>query len=213
MAALPSDLIRLGIDLSNRLDSPFNRTIDLGFLCDITEDESFNLTICSESITFTLTSVGLVAFVERVGVVLTDYVKQSILFLTSQNESRFKMVDLGAFEVQFELANVDAIDPSQGPVIRDNKGIRLSMKGPKVMFKLAVDGDIGEMFSGDFNSAELSLTTNALRQTLLWPMTSMLHSFSHVLANGVISLSGITSPTDDSSVPPYSIPLSTGFLN
>lgn len=213
MAALPSDLIRLGIDLSNRLDSPFNRTIDLGFLCDITEDEAFNLTICSESITFTLTSVGLVEFVERVGVVLTDYVKQSILFLTSQNESRFKMVDLGAFEVQFELANVDAIDSSQGPVIRDNKGIRLSMKVPKVMFKLAVDGDIGEMFSGDFNSAELSLTTNALRQTILWPMTSMLHSFSHVLANGVISLSGITSPTDDSSVPPYSIPLSTGFLN
>ena len=210
MAAIPSDLLRLGIDLSTRLDEPFSRTMELDFLCSINPDEAFNLAVCDESITFTLTSVGLVNFVERMGVVLTDYVKQSIQFLTTQENSRFKTVDLSAFVVNFELANVGAPDL----IVSDNEGISLSMNIPRVKFKLAVDGDLGEMFSGNFDSTELSLTTNALRQTLLWPMTSMMQSFSDVLVNGVISLSGITSPTDDTSVDPYTIPISTtSFLN
>ena len=210
MAAIPSDLLRLGIDLSSRLDSPFSKTIDLDFLCSINPDEAFNLTICNENITFTLTSAGLVNFVERMGEVLTDYVQQSIQFLTTQQNSRFKTVDLSAFVVNFELANVGAPDL----IVSDNEGISLSMNIPRVKFKLAVDGDLGEMFSGNFDSTELSLTTNALRQTLLWPMTSMMQSFSDVLVNGVISLSGLTSPTDDTSVDPYSFPISTtSFLN
>jgi len=210
MAAIPSDLLRLGIDLSSRLDSPFSKTIDLDFLCSINPDEAFNLTICNENITFTLTSAGLVNFVERMGEVLTDYVQQSIQFLTTQQNSRFKTVDLSAFVVNFELANVGAPDL----IVSDNEGISLSMNIPRVKFKLAVDGDLGEMFSGNFDSTELSLTTNALRQTLLWPMTSMMQSFSDVLVNGVISLSGLTSPTDDTSVAPYSFPISTtSFLN
>tara|TARA_B100001094_G_scaffold322674_1_gene372358 strand:- start:840 stop:3983 length:3144 start_codon:yes stop_codon:yes gene_type:complete len=210
MAAIPSDLVRLGIDLSSRLDDPYSRTIELDFLCSINSDEAFNLTICNESITFAFTSVGLVNFVARMGEVLTDYVQQSIQYLTTQQNSRFKTVDLSAFAVNFELANVGAPDL----IVSDNEGISLSMNIPRVKFKLAVDGDLGEMFSGNFDSTELSLTTNALRQTLLWPMTSMMQSFSDVLVNGVISLSGITSPTDDASVDPYSIPISTtSFLN
>ena len=210
MAAIPSDLLRLAIDLSTRLDEPYSRTMELDFLCSINPDEAFNLTVCNENITFTLTSAGLVHFVERMGEVLTDYVQQSIQFLTTQQNSRFKTVDLSAFAVNFELANVGAPDL----IVSDNEGISLSMNIPRVKFKLAVDGDLGEMFSGNFDSTELSLTTNALRQTLLWPMTSMMQSFSDVLVNGVISLSGITSPTDDTSVDPYTIPISTtSFLN
>ena len=210
MAAIPSDLVRLGIDLSTRLESPYTKTFNLGFLCSINEDEAFNLSICDESITFTFTSQGLVDFVERIGVVLTNYVHQSIEYLTSRENSRFSTVDLSAFEVNFELANVGAPDL----VVSDNVGISLSMNVPKVKFKLSVDGDLGEMFSGNFDSTELSLTTNAMRQTMLWPITSMMQAFSDVLVNGVISLSGITSPSDDESVAPYTIPISmTSFLN
>ena len=210
MEAIPSDLVRLGIDLSSRLESPYTRTFELDFLCGADSDDAFNLTICSESITFTFTSAGLVSFVERVGEVLTAYVKQSIEYLTAQQESRFSTVDLSAFEVNFELANVGPPDL----IVSDNEGISLSMNIPRVKFKLAVDGDLGEMFSGNFDSTELSLTTNALRQTVLWPITSMMQAFSDVLVNGVISLSGITSPTDDPSVDPYSFPISTtSFLN
>lgn len=210
MEAIPSDLVRLGIDLSSRLDSPFTRTFDLDFLCSINSDDAFDLTICNESITFTFTSAGLVTFVARVGEVLTAYVQQSIEFLTTQENSRFSTIDLSAFAVKFELANVGPPDL----IVSDNEGISLSMEIPRVKFKLAVDGDLGEMFSGNFDSTELSLTTNALRQTVLWPVTSMMQAFSDVLVNGVISLSGITSPTDDPSVDPYSLPISTtSFLN
>ncbi len=210
MEAIPSDLVRLGIDLSSRLESPYTRTFELDFLCSADSDDAFNLAICSESITFTFTSAGLVSFVARVGEVLTAYVQQSIEYLTSQQESRFKTVDLSAFAVKFELANVGPPDL----IVSDNEGISLSMNIPRVKFKLAVDGDLGEMFSGNFDSTEFSLTTNALRQTVLWPITSMMQAFSNVLVNGVISLSGITSPTDDPSVNPYSLPISTtSFLN
>ncbi len=210
MAAIPSDLLRLGIDLSSRLDSPFSRTQDLSFLCELDPEDPLELTICSESITFTLSSQGLSDFVERVGEILTDYIHQYIESLMATEEGIFKTIDLDAFEIQFSLDGLGAPDL----LVSDTKGIFLSMKIPQVKFKLAVDGDIGEMLSGDFDSTELSLTTNALRQTLLWPMASLLQSFSGVLVNGVISLSGITSPSTDDSMEPYRFPITTdSYLN
>jgi hypothetical protein len=122
--------------------------------------------------------------------------------------SKFKTIDLDAFEIQFSLDGIGA----PGLIVSDLTGISLSMKIPQVKFKLAVDGEIGEMLSGEFDSTELSLTTNAVRQTLLWPMASLLQSFSGVLVNSVISLSGITSPDD--SMEPFTFPISTdSYLN
>ncbi len=209
MAAIPSDLLRLAINLSSRLDSPYSKTLELGFLCELNPDNPPDLPICSESITFTLSSVGLQNFVARVGVVLTDFIHQYVEYLTSMEGSKFKTVDMSAFEISFDLQNVGPPDQ----VVSDNEGISLSMKIPKVKFKLSVDGDIGSMFSGDFSGTEFSLTTNALRQTLLWPMTSMMQTFSGVLMNGVVSLSGITTPPDDPSVDPIQIPIPMDFLN
>jgi len=213
LAALPSDLIRLGVDLSSRLESPFNRTIDLGFLCEIDPDAPLDLSICSESISFILTSQGLSDFVIRVGEVLTAYIRQMITHLISTEDSKFKTIDLEAFEIQFKLDGLGAPDL----IVSDLEGISLTMTIPKVKFKISVDGELGEILSGDLKTAELSLTTNAIRQTLLWPMTSILQSFSGVLVNGVTSMfspSGITSPSSDNSLEPYEIPISTNsFLN
>ena len=211
MAAIPSDLLRLGIDLASRLSSPFNRTMDLSFLCELNPDAPLDLAICSESITFIFTEQGLLNFVERVGVVLTAFIRQSITHLTSSADSQFKTVDLDAFEIQF---NLDGIGSPAGVRVSDLEGLSLSMKIPTVKFKLSVDGDIGKLLSGDFDTAELSLTTNALRQTLLWPMASVLQSFNGLLVNGVFSMSGITSPSVDDSFDPYTFPVSgSSFLN
>ena len=210
IAAIPSDLLRLGIDLSSRLDSPFSQTMDLGFLCELDPEAPLDLAICSESITFTFSSQGLSDFVVRIGEVLTAYIHQMITHLVSTEDSQFKTVDLDAFEIQFNLDGLGSPDL----IVSDRTAISLSMKIPKVKFKLSVDGDMGEMFSGNFDTTEFSLTTNALRQTLLWPMTSILQSFSGVLVNGVVSLSGITSPSTDDSMDPYTFPISTNsFLN
>ena len=210
MATVPSDLLRLGIDLSSRLDTPFTRTMDLSFLCELDPEAPLDLAICSESIIFTLTSQGLSDFVKRIGVVLTAYIHQSIEHLMATENSKFKTIDLDAFEIQFSLDGIGA----PGLIVSDLAGISLSMKIPQVKFKLAVDGEIGEMLSGEFDSTELSLTTNAVRQTLLWPMASLLQSFSGVLVNSVVSLSGITSPSTDDSMEPYTFPISTdSYLN
>ena len=204
MAAVPSDLLRLGIDLSSRLDTPFTRTLELSFLCELDPEAPLDLAICSENITFTLTSQGLSDFVKRIGVVLTAYIHQSIEHLMATENSKFKTIDLDAFEIQF---NLDGIGSPAGVRVSDLEGLSLSMKIPTVKFKLSVDGDIGKLLSGDFDTAELSLTTNALRQTLLWPMASVLQSFNGLLVNGVFSMSGITSPDD--SEEPYTFPIST----
>ena len=209
MAAIPSDLIRLGVDLSSRLESPYNKTIDLGFLCEFDPDNPLDLEICNESIIFIFSSQGLQDFVTRVGEVLTDFVHQSVEYLTSMENSKFKTVDMSAFGISFDLENIGPPDL----VVSDEEGISLSMKIPKVKFKLSVDGDMGSMFSGDFTSAEFSLTTSAIRQTLLWPMAAMMQSFSGVMMNGVVSLSGITTPPDDPSVDPINIPIAFGFMN
>tara|TARA_B100000767_G_scaffold233577_1_gene225996 strand:+ start:1422 stop:4556 length:3135 start_codon:yes stop_codon:yes gene_type:complete len=204
MAAIPSDLLRLGIDLSSRLDAPFSRTMELAFLCELDPAAPLDLAICSENITFTLSSQGLSDFVQRIGVVLTAYIHQSIEHLIATEDTQFKTIDLDAFEIQFSLDGIGA----PGLIVSDQKGISLSMKVPNVKFKLAVDGDIGKMLSGEFDTTELSLTTNALRQTILWPMGALLQSFSGVLVNSVVSLSGITSPSTDDSMAPYSFPFS-----
>jgi hypothetical protein len=211
MAVIPSDLLRHGIDLSSRLDSPIERSIDLSFLCELNPDEPLDLPICDEFIYFVFTRQGLQFFVERVGVVLTSFVHQMVEHMTSNSEYNFETVDLEAFEIQTNLNGlewyfIDGIE-SLSQKITDQKGISLSLVIPTVKFKLAVDGEFGKMLSGDFDSSELSLTTNALRQTLLWPMVSMLQSFSGVLVNGVFSMSGITSPSNDDSLDPYTFPV------
>jgi len=211
MAAIPSDLLRLGINISNRMDSPFSRTMELGFLCELNTESPLDLAICSESITFVFSIKGLTNFFVRIGEVLTAYVHQMVTHLMSTTDSKFKTIDLSAFEIQFAIGGHDS---PPGEDVLDLEAISFSMKVPKVKFKLAVDGDIGNMLSGNFDSTELSLTTNALRQTLLWPMASILQSFSGVLVNGVVSMSGITSPSTDDSLDPYSFPISTSsFLN
>ena len=213
LAAIPSDLLRLGLELSSDLNEPFNHEISLDFLCSGL-NENTSLKICSESINFVLTTQGLSNFVERTGVVLTDFIHQMLAYYLESEDSNFKTIDMDAFEIQF---NLDGHDTSTNFLISDKKEITLSVKIPRVTFQLSVDGDLGEMLSGDFETTEFSLTTNALRQTLLWPMTSLLQSLSGVLTNGVFSVlspSGITSPSADDSLEPYSFPITmNSFLD
>ena len=65
MEAIPSDLVRLGIDISSRLDSPFNRSLNFSEYC--TDEMILNMPVCNEEITFVFTSDGITAFVARIG--------------------------------------------------------------------------------------------------------------------------------------------------
>lgn len=208
MEAIPSDLVRLGIDISSRLDSPFNRSLNFSDYC--TDEMILNMPVCNENITFVLTSEGLTAFVERIGVVLTDFVHQSTEFYMRNSSTNIKTIDMEAFSIEFGIDGIGQPDY----IVSDNEGIFLSMKIPEVRFKLAVDGNLGEMMSGNLDSAELSLTTSAIRQTILWPMVSVIHSFSTMLTSSVVSLSGLTLPSNEGQLDPFSFDIAmNSFVN
>lgn len=198
MEAIPSDLIRLGIDISSRLESPLNRTLEFSEYCTAEMNES--MPVCGENITFEFSSQGITAFVERFGEVLTDFIHQMIAYYLDTHSTQIKSVDLDAFVIDFSIGGIDAPDY----VVSDNEGIYLSMKIPKVRFKLEVDGNLAEMWTGNFESAEYTLTTNAVQNLILGPMTSMVDSFSHALTSGIFSifsLSGVNIPPERVTVP------------
>jgi hypothetical protein len=198
MEAIPSDLIRLGIDISSRLESPINRTLEFSEYCTTEMMES--MPVCGENITFEFSSQGITEFVARFGEVLTDFIHQTIAYYLDTHSTQIKSVDLDAFVIDFSIGGIDAPDY----VVSDNEGIYLSMKIPKVRFKLEVDGNLAEMWTGNFDSAEYTLTTNAVQNLILGPMTSMVDSFSHALTSGIFSifsLSGVNIPPERVTVP------------
>jgi hypothetical protein len=198
MEAIPSDLIRLGIDISSRLESPINRTLEFSEYCTTEMMES--MPVCGENITFEFSSQGITEFVARFGEVLTDFIHQTIAYYLDTHSTQIKSVDLDAFVIDFSIGGIDAPDY----VVSDNEGIYLSMKIPKVRFKLEVDGNLAEMWTGNFESAEYTLTTNAVQNLILGPMTSMVDSFSHALTSGIFSifsLSGVNIPPERVTVP------------
>jgi len=208
MEAIPSDLVRLGIDISSRLDSPFNRSLNFSKYC--TDEMILNMPVCNEEITFVFTSDGITAFVARIGVLLTDFIHQATEFYMKNASENIKTIDMDAFSIEFAIDGIGEPDY----IVSDNEGIFLSMKIPEVRFKLAIDGNLGEMMSGNLDSAELSLTTSAIRQTVLWPMVSIIHSFSNVLTSSVVSMSGLTIPANEGELEPLSFDLAmNSFLN
>ena len=105
-----------------------------------------NMPVCNENITFVLTREGLTAFVERIGVVLTDFVHQGTEFYMRNSSTNIKTIDMEAFSIEFGIDGIGQPDY----IVSDNEGIFLSMKIQEVRFKLAVDGNLGEMMSGKF---------------------------------------------------------------
>ena len=199
MEVIPSDLIRLGLDVAGRMDdSKISRTLNFSDYC--TADMKLNMPVCNQNITFLFTSEGIAAFVERFGEVVSDFIRQSIAYYIELEDTKIKNIDLDAFEIQLSIDGIGSPDF----VVSDNEGITLGMKIPKVRFKLEVDGNIGEMWTGNFDSAEFSLTANAVHNLFLRPMNLMVHSLSHTLTSGVFSifsLSGVNVPPERVTVP------------
>ena len=199
---IPSDLLRLVIDMSSRLDDPLARTFEFSSFCGSGEDR-LTFSVCDENITFTLTSDGLVRFVERVGEVLTIIVHDSFAELAKMNNSMFSTVDVSKFEIQFKLDGLGAPDL----IVGDQRGISLSVKIPKVVFKVAHDGKMADLTNGNVNDAKFAISTsNAVRQSVLRPMASAMQGVSQMLVGGIfdfISPQGVNlpaTPGDDESV-------------
>ena len=202
MEALPSDLIRLGLDIASRLDEPINRTFDIGeLLCRP------GLSICNETITLEFTSEGLVRFVERVGELLTLFLHEySQILMDYEN---FKEVDISKFEIQTRLKGVGAPDL----VVSDEEALSLTVKVPKVEFRLQLGGDFDKIRSGNTSGIQLSLVTDVLRSMFIQPMAAVMQGVTDVLTTSVVGWSGVTVPENKEDVIPIPLKFNGSFSN
>lgn len=185
MEALPSDLIRLGLDIADRMSEP--HVIDsLESICP--EDQDID--VCDEDLSFSFTEEGLTDFSKNVGDVLTAYIHQIGEELPNQEDSPLTNVDLSGFKIKTAVKGIGAPDLSIG----DDEPITLSVEIPMVEFKLDVDGNLGEIISGDMESLEISFLANAMSSLILGPMADVAEAMGTSLSNSLVSGEGVTFP-------------------
>ena len=186
--AAPSDLVRVGLDIAGRLAEP--KTFDnVGNICSDEQDYS----VCEENLSLIFTPEGLTNFSVDVGEMITDFIHQSGAELPDVEDSPFGTVDLSGFEINTKVDGLTGLDQDIG----DDEPITLSVKIPKVEFKLELDGNIGELLEGNASSLEMNFFANAFRGLVVNPMVSAAELVGSSLTNGLVSGSGITYPSPD----------------
>ena len=190
MEALPSDLIRLGLDIASRLNEP--HVIDgPDNICSDDQD----MEVCDEDLSFSFTEQGLTDFSENVGDVLTAYIQQVGEDLPNQEDSPLTNVDLSGFQIKTAVSGIGAPDLNIG----DDEPITLSVEIPMVEFELDIDGNLGEIIGGDMESLEVSFLANTMSSYFLSPMADVADAMGASLSNSLVSGEGLTFPDPEQS--------------
>jgi hypothetical protein len=190
MEALPSDLIRLGLDIASRLNEP--HVIDgPDNICSADQD----MEVCDEDLSFSFTEQGLTDFSENVGDVLTAYIQQVGEDLPNQEDSPLTNVDLSGFQIKTAVSGIGAPDLNIG----DDEPITLSVEIPMVEFELDIDGNLGEIIGGDMESLEVSFLANTMSSYFLSPMADVADAMGASLSNSLVSGEGLTFPDPEQS--------------
>lgn len=185
MEALPSDLIRLGLDIASRMTEP-HKIEGPDSICNDDQD----LEVCDEELSFSFTEQGLTDFSKDIGDILTDLIQQTGEKIPEQENSPFTRVDLNGFKIKTSVDGLGSPDLTIG----DDQPITLSVKIPEVEFKLDIDGNIGEMINGEMDSLEVSFLANAMRSYFLSPMVNVAEAMGSSLSSSLVSGQGLTYP-------------------
>ena len=160
LEVIPSDLIRLGIDIGGRLAEPLTDDVNLG------GEEDYNLEFTTE---------GLEALVERIGIELTNELHQSAE--KASNEEDAVEIDLSGIQIITSLENLGGIGTSIG----DETPIRLSVKIPEFTFEAGVTNGWNGIIDGE--------PTVGVVTAFQSPLINAVNSFQNLLTNiGLTSL-------------------------
>ena len=187
---LPSDLLRLVIDVSSSMAEPLH--YDDIYICDA---ETSSLKVCSEPINFVATQTGLKDFAEDLGKRITDYIHQS----TAQQAGKtlgdggptIKEFDMSAFQIKL---GITGIEPPTGDV-SDEIPLGLSIEIPKVSFKIDLGGDLEKLQSGDPSAIEISILTDALYAPFIQSMNAAVTALQSLMINSLVGGDGLTTQT------------------
>jgi hypothetical protein len=184
LEVLPSDLLKLIVDVAGRSEDPFEYDFPL---CDT------GMNYCDQNIQFSAS--GLETFANNFGDDITSYIQDLAFSEQSEQNSFFGKLDLSGVKVETTLTGLNDTDDSVG----DEEGITLSVHVPRVRVTAGLDNTWLELIAklrGD-ESVSLKLgvdTSNVLIAPFLNPMIGAMDGLTGALTAGLVSAEGVTAP-------------------
>ncbi len=186
MEAIPSDLVRLVIDLSSRMDDPLSSG-DI----ELCNPDEYAMKICEEPIALTATRQGMKDFTKLIGVGITDLIHQAGQL--AEEDGSVQDMDLSAFEIRTAISGIEAPDG----VVSDDEPIKLTVSIPEVTFTVGTGMgwfELVEAAQANGSDIKLSVITSSLESLFHQPMRMAADAFTNGLKASYVSGSGLTYP-------------------
>ena len=199
MEAFPSDLLRLIIDLSSRMDAPLNHTEPLPWC----EDEDFKAYFddCAP-LELEATRQGMKDLTKRFGEIATDGIHGLGTMASEDEENPFGVVDLSAFELITGISGIEAPDE----IVSDDEPIVLSLRIPEVKFTIGSANGWNDLSSNNPEDIQLSVVTSSIQSVFHQPFQMTADVLTRALRSSIIGSDGLTYPPTNEET----ISISTG---
>ena len=205
---IPSDLLRLAVDVSSSMEDPLALEEPITIPCD---DFDWDYEVCDQSLPLEATEEGLTSFVSGAGEMLTGLIHAGVKGLEDVDPEEtgiaFSNVDMDAFEVQFALSGIGA----PGPVVSDAEAVSFSVSIPKVRIELGLTTGIWPLLNegADPEFQIISESAGALTAPVLDPMAAFMEGFARSLSGGFVNSNGLSFPPPEEDP----LPVSTGEVD
>ncbi|MDP6194192.1 MAG: hypothetical protein QF880_00535 [Candidatus Poseidonia sp.] len=203
MEALPSDLLRLIIDLSSRMENPLGTSVGLPWCEPADASDYFN--DCDDDLELEATRQGMKDLAKRLGEVITDAIHGGGALLAENESNPFGEVDLSAFEIRTSISGIEAPDE----VVSDDEPITLSISIPEVEFTIGSGTGWGELSETAPEDLKVSIVTSGIQSVFHRPMQMVADVFTQGLRGSVFGSDGVTYPPTNEET----VTISTGLIN
>lgn len=201
MEAFPSDLLRLIIDLSSRMDEPLDYSVPISW-CENDENDYFD---DCDDLELEATRQGMKDLAKRLGELATDGIHGFGAMAADDSDNPFSVVDLSAFEIITGISGIEAPDE----IVSDDEPIVLSLRIPEVKFNMgAANGYSGlssVSTSGDVNELDLSIVTSGLQSVFHQPFQMTADLMTRALRSSIIGSDGLTYPPTEQDTQTFEI--------
>lgn len=188
MEAIPSDLIRLLIDISSRMDEPLSH--------DFGEVGGTDLEV-------TGTRQGMKDFTKDIGEVVTNLIHTAGDEAESENDE-VQIMDLSSFIIQTSISGIEAPDQD----VTDDEPLTFKVNIPEVSFTIGVEANAAELQEGNTDGMRISVVTDTLQSVFMEPMRMASNLFTQGLYGSLVGSNGVTYPPEGDDR--ITIPIKTG---
>ena len=195
---IPSDLLRLIVDVASRMDEPLALSEPIMVPC-----EDFNLTgdVCDLELPLEFTEAGLTSFVSGAGEMVTALIQDGMASLPERmNENgegaSLSAVDFDAFSIETSLSGIGA----PGTVVSDTEAITFAVTIPNVRIEVDMATSLLDVINGA--QPEFAINTRAARaiaSPVIQPMAAMMEGFARSMTSGLVASNGVTFPPPEQS--------------